>query len=144
MGRSEPDHAVERLSRSPTRLSRAAHRIAGLAGSPATAAGAAVAIALWLVAGVVTGFPRAWELVATCGVPMFTLALVMVIQHTQNHNDRALQVKLDEIIRAEDDTNDEMMQVEDASERDLDRLQDHYAGQAEEAAARRRSAQPSR
>ena len=54
----------------------------------------------WLVLGGLTDYPRWWELLVTAGVPFLTLLMVVLLQHTQNHDDRATQLKLDELIRA--------------------------------------------
>lgn len=137
---SDPDHVAEDLSRAPKRSIRTANRITDLAGSVWTAVLVATLVGVWLTVGFVADHPKWWELIGTCGVPMFTLALVFTLQHTENHNNQALQVKLDEIIRALGETHDEMMGVEDASEGDLDSLQEHFTGQAEDAASRREAA----
>lgn len=68
------------------------------------------------------------------GVPFLTLLMVVLIQHTQNHDDRATQLKLDELIRATRHATNRMMTVEDASRADLDRIHDNFQSQAESAA----------
>jgi low affinity Fe/Cu permease len=89
----------------------------------------------WVVLGAVTDFPRWWELLATVGVPFLTLLMVVVLQQTQNHDDRATQLKLDELIRASHAATNRMMTVEDASRADLDRIHDDFHSQAESAVA---------
>ena len=74
----------------------------------------------WTLVGWATAFPRWWELVATAGVPFLTLLMVVLLQHTQNHDARATQLKLDELIRASGNASDRMMTVEKASPEDLD------------------------
>ena len=81
--------------------------------------------------GAITDFPRWWELLATSGVPFLTLLMLVLIQHTQNHDDRATQLKLDELIRATHSATNRMMTVEDASRADLDRIHDNFQSQAE-------------
>ncbi len=92
------------------------------------------AAAGWLVLGAITDFPRWWELLVTAGVPCLTLLMVVLIQHTQNHDDRATQLKLDELIRATHSATNRMMTVEDAGREDLDRIHDNFQSQAESAA----------
>ena len=60
--------------------------------------------------------------------------MLVLIQHTQSHDDRATQVKLDELIRATHGATNRMMTVEQASPEDLDRISDDFRSQAESAA----------
>ena len=76
--------------------------------------------------GWATGFPRWWELVATAGVPFLTLLMVVLLQHTQNHDAQATQLKLDELIRSSRGASDRMMTVEKASGADLDRIHESF------------------
>ena len=113
------------------RLTRHITAATGSAGAAAVVVGAAAG---WLVLGAITDFPRWWELLATVGVPFLTLLMVVLIQHTQNHDDRATQLKLDELIRATHTATNRMMTVEDANRADLDRIHDNFQSQAESAA----------
>ena len=63
---------------------------------------------------------------ATVGVPFLTLALLIGVQHTQSHDDLAMQLKMDEIIRVLEGTREHMMNVEDEDCGELERLQTHY------------------
>jgi low affinity Fe/Cu permease len=129
------DGHVADTSRAPSsvfrRLARRITAATGSAGAAAVVVGAATG---WLVLGASTDFPRWWELLATGGVPFVTLLMVVLIQHTQNHDDRATQLKLDELIRATHRATNRMMTVEDASRADLDRIHDNFQSQAESAA----------
>lgn len=119
----------------PTGFQRSARRLSELAGSGGAAAAVTVAGGVWLVLGASSGFPRWWELVVTIGLPIITLLMVVLLQHTQNHDSRATQLKLDELIRVNDGTTNRMMTVEDASPGDLDRIQDDFRGQSGEGEA---------
>ena len=85
-----------------------------------------IGLAGWLVAGWALGFPRSWELVATAGLPVLTLVLLIVVQHTQNHDDRAIQLKLDEVIRALDRASNSMIRVDEGSWEDLEDVREHF------------------
>jgi low affinity Fe/Cu permease len=54
------------------------------------------------------------------------LALLALVQHTQNHDSNAIELKLDELIASLEGPSDEMLRVEEASERDLEHLQEHF------------------
>jgi low affinity Fe/Cu permease len=88
---------------------------------------------VWLGLGGLTHFARWWELLATAGVPFITLLMVVIIQHTQNHDDRATHLKLDELIRATPGATNRMMTVEEASEEDLSRIRRDFRDEAEAA-----------
>jgi low affinity Fe/Cu permease len=100
-----------------------AKRMAHFTGSGWAVATMLAILLLWVAVGVVLDFSRPWELSMTVGVPVLTLLLLIVVQHTQNHDNLAMQLKLDELIRAHGRTEDEMMRVEDASLEHLERLE---------------------
>ncbi len=103
-----------------------AHRITIWAGSASAALEVVVALVGWLVVGWVTRFPRWWEVIATVGLSFVTLLMLILIQHTQNHDDQAVQLKLDELIRATTDAANQMMRLEDASQEDLERIRQAF------------------
>ena len=87
----------------------------------------------WVVVGAATGFPRWWELALTTGFPFLTLLLLALIQHTQNHDSNAIELKLDELLSALESPSDAMIRIEEASEEDLEMLQDRFARRSEAA-----------
>jgi low affinity Fe/Cu permease len=105
---------------------RFARTVRGMAGSPRATGVLAGGFAGWLAIGPVVHFSRAWELTATAGAPITGLILLLLIQHTQNRDDRAMQLKLNELIRADDDASDRMIGIEESTAPDLVRLQDEY------------------
>jgi low affinity Fe/Cu permease len=60
------------------------------------------------------------------GVPFLTLIVLIGVQHTQDHDDLAMQLKMDEIIRVLEGTRERMMNVEEEDRRELERLQIRY------------------
>ena len=127
------DHVAHDGRRQSHPFTRLAQQLTAFAGSRMAIALVAVTFAVWMGVGVATGFPRSWELVATTGVPFLTLVMLIVIQHTQNHDDRATQLKLDELIRANQQATNRMMTVEDASRDDLEKIREDFRGQSESA-----------
>jgi low affinity Fe/Cu permease len=101
-------------------------------GSGWAAALTVVAVAVWFAVGWALDFSRGWELVVTAGLPMLTLLLLIVVQHTQNHDNLAMQLKLDELIRASERTQDEMMRVEDASFDHLENVEREFKAHVEQ------------
>jgi low affinity Fe/Cu permease len=131
-------HAAAPARGGSTGFQRSARRLSQLAGSGGAAAAVTAAGCAWLVVGVSTGFPRWWELVVTIGLPIMTLLMIVLLQHTQNHDSRATQLKLDELIRVSEGATNRMMTVEDASANDLDRIQDDFRDQSGEGEAQQR------
>jgi low affinity Fe/Cu permease len=74
--------------------------IAHAAGKPVTFVLACAIIIAWAVSGPVFGFSDTWQLVINTGTTIITFLMVFVIQNTQNRDGKALQAKLDELIRA--------------------------------------------
>ena len=95
------------------------------------------AVLLWVAGGFMVDFSRTWELSMTAGVPILTLLLLIVVQHTQTHDNLAMQLKLDEIIRALEGTEDEMMRVEDASYEHLEGVERDFKSHVERNTERR-------
>ena len=79
---------------------RAAAAVAHAAGTPAAFLGAVAVIATWAAFGPLTRYSDTWQLVINTGTTVLTFLMVFLIQNTQNRDARALQVKLDELIRA--------------------------------------------
>jgi len=128
MGSPGDDHEAEQISRHPTWYARTARRLTRAAGSLGWVVVLSALAAGWTVVGLVTSFPRWWELAVTIGFPFLTLGLLALVQHTQNHDSNAIELKLDELIASLDGPSNAMLRVEEGSEADLERLQDHYGG----------------
>jgi low affinity Fe/Cu permease len=97
-----------------------------LTGSPRFAVALLLAIAGWLVAGPVVDYSRAWELAGTAGAPILALVLLVVSQHAPNRDGMAIQLKLNEVIRATEHAYDGLIGIEDSAGNELDRLLGDY------------------
>ena len=120
------EHEAERMTRRPSPYARAARRLTHWAGSVQWVAALAGIFVAWVVVGGFTDFPRWWEVVVTVGFPFLTLAVLALVQHTQNHDSNAIELKLDELIASLDGPSEHMLRVEEASESDLEHLQEHF------------------
>ena len=88
--------------------------------------GAILVIVVWAVTGPIFHFSDTWQLVINTGTTIITFLMVFLIQNTQNRDARAINLKLDEVIRAMDAAGDEMMNIESLSDEELDAMQKRY------------------
>jgi low affinity Fe/Cu permease len=115
---NERERARRRIGRKKTggathAFSRAANRVSELAGSHWTFLVAAVLILGWLVTGPLFGFSDTWQLIANTVTTLVTVLMVFIIQNTQNRDAKAMQLKLDELLRAVPGARSAFMDVEE-------------------------------
>ena len=114
-------------------FSRFADAIARGASRPSATMAVMVVILLWAVCGFWFHFGEKWQLAISTGGTVVTLLMVFVIQHSQKHDSSALHIKLDEVIRVLVKADNELLDLEKASQRDLDKLRNSYHEKATEA-----------
>ena len=127
----EGSHVAETVDRGNPVFARISDWARAFVGSPKFAVGLLAGIVAWAISGFIFYFSRPWELIVTTGAPILALVLLVLLQHTQNRDDKALQLKLDEVIRASN-ASDRMMAIEDSVPDDLHRLHHHYKHEAED------------
>ena len=115
-----------------------AHRVALAVGSPWAFVLALVVVIAWAVSGPLFHFSDAWQLTINTGTTIVTFLMVFVIQSTQNRDSRVLQLKLDELIRAVAAARNELVDMEDLSDEELQRLQAQFEALRQEAERTRR------
>jgi low affinity Fe/Cu permease len=89
-------------------------------------AGAAAIILIWATTGPLFHFSNTWQLVINTGTTIVTFLMVFLIQNTQNRDARAINLKLDELIRAVGDARNNMIDIERLSDAELDHLHSRY------------------
>lgn len=110
-----------------------ARQSARFTGKPLSFGLAAAIILLWLITGPIFKFSDTWQLVINTGTTIVTFLMVFLIQNTQNRDSEAVQLKLDELIRATNTAHTVMLDVEELSEEELDHLKKCYHKIAQEA-----------
>jgi low affinity Fe/Cu permease len=119
----------------PSFFQHFANYISHAAGHPATFAAAVSVILLWAVTGPVFGYSDTWQLVINTGTTIVTFLMVFLIQNTQNRESKAVQLKLDEIIRALAGAHNALLNLEELDEKELDAIHKRYLALAEHARA---------
>ncbi len=111
---------------SPSPFSRLARWISRSAGRPEVFAASALLILVWLATGPIFRFSDRWQLVISSVTNVATFLMVFLIQNTQSRDSEAMHVKLDELIRAAEGANKALLDLEEMSLEDLDRIQARY------------------
>jgi low affinity Fe/Cu permease len=114
-------------------FSRFAKHTARAAGHPGTFGAAVAVILVWAALGPVFGFSDTWQLVINTGTTIVTFLMVFLIQNTQNRDSEAMQIKLDELIRAMRGAHNALLDLEDMTEEEIDRTRESYLELAREA-----------
>lgn len=96
------------------------------AGHPRAFLAAVGVIALWLLLGPVFHYSDTWQLVINTGTTIITFLMVFLIQHTQNKDTGAMQVKLDELIRSMHGAHNALLDLEELEEGELERIRTNY------------------
>jgi low affinity Fe/Cu permease len=102
-------------------------------GHPASFVFALVVIIVWGVSGPMFLFSDTWQLVINTSTTIVTFLMVFLIQSTQNRDSAAVQLKLDELIRALDGAHNSLLDLEELTDKELDRFRRQYEQLAEEA-----------
>ena len=113
----------------------AAARVARLMGHPAIFAFACLVILIWGAMGPFLGYSDTWQLVINTSTTIVTFLMVFLIQNTQNRDSEALQLKLDELIRATEGAHNGLLDLEELEEREFDQIRLTYSKLAKKARA---------
>jgi low affinity Fe/Cu permease len=124
------------LERAFNRISKAASR---LAGRPLSFALALALILAWMASGPLFGFSDSWQLVVNTATTIVTFVMVFLIQNTQNRDTEAIQIKLDELIRATEAASNTLLDLEELDERTLDGYRARYEALALKARKQKRT-----
>src|SRR6476661_3025907 len=122
-----------RPTKSRSQFTRLAKATARATGRPAAFILAVGVILAWLVTGPLFRFSDTWQLVINTGTTIITFVMVFLIQNTQNRDSEAIQVKLDELLRATKGCHNALMDLEELEEGELNRIKDVYGSLAERA-----------
>ncbi|WP_447641586.1 MULTISPECIES: low affinity iron permease family protein [Chitinophagaceae] len=96
------------------------------AGSPAAFMIAFITILVWLICGPVFHYSDTWQLLINTGTTIITFLMVFLIQQSQNKDTRALHIKLDGLISANQNADNKLINIEELDEEDLLKMKEYY------------------
>ncbi len=123
-------------------FTRFARRTARASGQPAAFLLAGMVIVVWITTGPIFHFSDTWQLVINTGTTIVTFLMVFLIQNTQNCDSEAMQLKLDELIRATEGAHLALLDIEELTDTELDRMRAIYARLATRSRERLRQGEP--
>jgi low affinity Fe/Cu permease len=107
-------------------------------GTPIAFVIAVLAVLIWALTGPLFGFSDTWQLVINTSTTIVTFLVVFIIQNTQNRDSKAIQLKLDELLRVIQEARTGMVDLEDMPDEELKKLDQEFR----ELREREHSAQP--
>ncbi len=105
-------------------------------GSPGAFAAGILLVLIWAVTGPLFRFSDTWQLVINTGTSVVTFLMVFLIQNTQNRDTQAMQLKLNELIRAVSTARNTLLDLENCTEDEIEAMQKEFAAIREKMAAR--------
>jgi len=110
---------------------RFSSKLAQLSGRATTFFLAVALIVVWAATGPMFGFNDTWQLVINTSTTIITFLMVFLIQNTQNRDTAAIQIKLDELIRAQEGAHNALLDLEELDEKTLEQFRKRYEELAE-------------
>jgi low affinity Fe/Cu permease len=130
---------MNRSSATPSAFRRFAHSVSHAAGTSSAFVLACAVIVVWAATGRLFNYSDTWQLAINTGTTIITFLMVFVIQNTQNRDSQVVQLKLDELIRAVEEARTELVDMEDLSDDELQRLQHQFESLRHSAEVERRT-----
>jgi len=103
------------------------------AGHPVAFAVAVAIIVIWIITGPMFHYSDTWQLVINTGTSVTTFLMVFLVQSTQNRDSTAVHLKLDELIRAIENAQNQMLNLEDLDDEELAAIRQKYVKMADKA-----------
>ncbi len=116
-----------RPTKSKSRFTHFAKATARVTGRPSAFFLAVAVILVWACTGPLFGFNDTWQLVINTGTTIITFLMVFLIQNTQNRDSEAMQVKLDDLIRATKGAHTALLDLEELEDTELDQIRAKYS-----------------
>lgn len=105
---------------------RIANRVSKITGTPLAFITALMIVVVWAFTGPLFGYSDTWQLVINTGTTIVTFLMVFLIQNTQNRDSKAVQLKLDELIRSSGQARNSFIDLEDISDDELGTIDEEF------------------
>lgn len=102
------------------------NKVTKATGSPLAFITALTIVILWAVTGPIFGFSDTWQLVINTGTTIVTFLMVFIIQQSQNKDTVAIHLKLNELIACNERASNQLIDIEDLTEEELDKIKRFY------------------
>ncbi|HET8845476.1 MAG TPA: low affinity iron permease family protein [Ktedonobacteraceae bacterium] len=112
-------------------FSRFAQRVSILMGNPIAFITAVAIIIVWGLSGPIFHFSDTWQLIVNTSTTIITFLMVFLIQNTQNRDNEAIQIKLDELIRSVNGAHNGLLGIEELTDKELNEMRDRYSNLAQ-------------
>jgi len=104
-----------------------AQRTSDLMAAPGAFLASVLLVVIWAATGPYFHYSDTWQLVVNTATSVVTFLMVFLIQNSQSRDTKAIQLKLDELLRAVKAARNELVKLEDMSDEELDRLREEFA-----------------
>jgi len=117
---------IKKKSRWSLLFQKLANRVTRATGTPRAFITALTVIIIWAITGPFFGFSDTWQLVINTGTTIITFLMVFIIQQSQNKETTAIQLKLNELIACHERASNRLVDIEDLTDEELDRIKKFY------------------
>lgn len=114
-------------------FSKFSRYMAKVSGAPSAFIVACIFVIIWIITGPIFSFSVTWQLIINTATNIIALLMVFLIQNTQNRDGEAMQIKLDELIRANEGTHKVLLDLEELTQDQIDSIKKRYETLAREA-----------
>jgi low affinity Fe/Cu permease len=121
------EHPSPRNGRPTSWFTRFARVTSCHAGRPSVFLVAVLIIAIWAATGPLFHYSDTWQLMINTSTTIVTFLMVFLIQNTQNRDSQALHLKLDELIRAKKGARNSLLNLDDLSDEELEKIRLSFA-----------------
>ncbi len=108
------------------RFRKVARAVSSAIGTPYAFVAAFLFCLLWAASGPMFHYSDTWQLVINTSTTVMTFLIVFLIQNTQNHDTRVLQLKMDELIRSIKDARNGLLDLENLPDEEIERLEKEF------------------
>jgi low affinity Fe/Cu permease len=102
------------------------NKVTKATGSPIAFIIALTVVIIWAVTGPIFGYSDTWQLVINTSTTIVTFLMVFIIQQSQNKDTIAIQLKLNELIACNEKASNRLIDIEDLTEEELDKIKKFY------------------